>query len=427
MTAPDPWSPDQYRRFRDERARPLEDLIALARAATGGRASRILDVGCGTGEGAARLHAELGAETTLGIDASAAMLERARELVADGSGGLAFELADVASYEPPAPFDLVFSNACLHWLDDHPALLERVRAWVAPGGVLAVQVPANHAHASHTVAARLAGEEPFRTALGGYVRRSPSSRRAPTRRCSTRSASSTWTWRCACTATTCPHADDVVEWVKGTTLTAYASRLEPELYTRFLERYRAELLAELRTTGRSSSPSRACSSSRGAPPATPRRARARAAPRGRGRRRPRRCRSGSRRARIRGGRRRRRRRRPAPAPWPCKRRLRPKRKSPAPPADVALDPNASVTPTGELLYEKIVSMPNDLSVGMQIWEDGYVLNGFGDASGFTWKPLRKMSIPSVNELKTLLEGEPAKGLPGRAAQAPERREQAHDS
>src|SRR5581483_496774 len=54
--------------------------------------------------------------------------------------------------------DVVFSNAALHWVGDHAGVLSRWTRSLRPGGQLAVQVPANADHPSHSVA-RALGEE----------------------------------------------------------------------------------------------------------------------------------------------------------------------------------------------------------------------------------------------------------------------------
>src|SRR5205823_10493243 len=161
------WDPAQYGRFHDERARPFLDLLALVRPRPG---MRVVDLGCGTGELTARLHHELAAGETLGIDNSEAMLARARPLA---EGGLRFEAGDIAAFAARAAYDLVFSNAALHWVDDHAALFARLTAALRPGGQLAVQMPANFDHPSHVVAAQVAGEAPFCDALGGHTRGRP--------------------------------------------------------------------------------------------------------------------------------------------------------------------------------------------------------------------------------------------------------------
>ncbi|KAJ8598812.1 hypothetical protein CTAYLR_008648 [Chrysophaeum taylorii] len=63
--------------------------------------------------------------------------------------------ADVATWHEPA--DVVFSNACLHWLPDHDVLMSRLFDTVKPGGVLAVQMPRNFDKPSHALARQAAG------------------------------------------------------------------------------------------------------------------------------------------------------------------------------------------------------------------------------------------------------------------------------
>src|SRR4029450_2166063 len=103
------WDPDQYERFRAERAKPFWDLARLVEPCPGGR---VVDLGCGTGELTRELHRLLEASETVGIDNSPAMLERASQFTGDG---LHLEEGDIATWEP-APFDVVFSNAQFHLL-----------------------------------------------------------------------------------------------------------------------------------------------------------------------------------------------------------------------------------------------------------------------------------------------------------------------
>src|SRR3954447_12900278 len=109
----DTWDPAQYERFQRERSAPFFDLLDLVEPCPGGR---VVDLGCGTGQLTRSLHDRTGARTTLGLDASRAMLERSASHAAKG---LTFELGDIAEWAPSEAFDLVFSNAALHWVDDH--------------------------------------------------------------------------------------------------------------------------------------------------------------------------------------------------------------------------------------------------------------------------------------------------------------------
>jgi trans-aconitate 2-methyltransferase len=235
----DAWDPAQYERFREERSRPFHDLLALVQARPG---LRVADLGCGTGELTRALHRRLRARETLGLDNSPAMLARARELAGDG---LRFEAGDLASFAPEQPFDLVFSNAALQWVAEHDVLLERLSAALTPGGQLAVQVPANYDHPSHTVAAQVAGEAPFIEALAsdgahpGVLAPEAYAQRLHELGYAEQHV------RLQVYGHRLDSREQVAEWVKGTLLTHYRSRLSPELYARFEARYREALVARL--------------------------------------------------------------------------------------------------------------------------------------------------------------------------------------
>ncbi|MFC4165860.1 methyltransferase domain-containing protein [Teichococcus aestuarii] len=129
------WDPTQYLRFSDERLRPAIDLIA--RLDHPG-AVQVVDLGCGAGNALPLLAARFPGATISGVDGSAAMLARAAE------AGFATHQADIARWAPPGPVDVLFSNAALHWLPDHAGLFPRLLGTLAPGGTLAVQMPAMH-------------------------------------------------------------------------------------------------------------------------------------------------------------------------------------------------------------------------------------------------------------------------------------------
>ena len=159
--AADVWDPGQYGRFAAERSLAFFDLVALLKPVPGGR---VVDLGCGPGELTALLPSLLGAGEVLGIDSSTAMLE---EAAAHRGPGVTFRLGDLATWEDPAAWDVVFANASLHWAPDHPAVLARWAASLGEHGQLAVQVPANADHPSHLVAAEVAAEEPFASVFVG--------------------------------------------------------------------------------------------------------------------------------------------------------------------------------------------------------------------------------------------------------------------
>ncbi len=67
------------------------------------------------------------------------MLRRARERLPQHT----FIEADIAAWSPEPGTDLLFSNAVMQWLPDHTTVLRRLLESLAPGAVLAVQMPDN--------------------------------------------------------------------------------------------------------------------------------------------------------------------------------------------------------------------------------------------------------------------------------------------
>lgn len=146
------WDPAQYNRFAAEREQPFWDLAALLQPTP---SPALVDLGCGDGRLTAELAGRLGARQALGIDSSPAMLAQA---AGHQSQTTTFDRGDLASWSAPGTVDVVFSNAALHWVPDHPAVLAGWAASLTPGGQLAVQMPANADHPSHTVSQHLAAE-----------------------------------------------------------------------------------------------------------------------------------------------------------------------------------------------------------------------------------------------------------------------------
>jgi trans-aconitate 2-methyltransferase len=240
MADADPWDPAQYHRFQREREAPFDDLLALVRPAPGGR---VVDLGCGTGELTVRLHHHVGAVETVGIDRSAEMLERAQTL---HEPGVRFERGDIGEWAAVAAWDVVAANAALHWVPDHRGTLTRWTAALKPGGQLAIQVPANVDHPAHRLAAAVAEE--FGAAFDGDPPPDPvRSVRAPEVYAELLDSLGfveqhvrlqVYGHHLASTA-------EVVEWIKGSSLTRFRAVLDDDTYARFLTRYRKRLVAEL--------------------------------------------------------------------------------------------------------------------------------------------------------------------------------------
>jgi len=160
------WNPQQYLKFGDVRLRPIHDLLARVNLEA---PQRIVDLGCGTGTVTAIAKARWPNARITGVDNSQAMLDRARVAVPD----VEWQLADLNHWAPAEPPDLIVSNAALHWLDDHANVFPRLLSHLAPGGVLAVQMPAQHNAPSHRIGYDLAESPRWRERLSRHVRRRP--------------------------------------------------------------------------------------------------------------------------------------------------------------------------------------------------------------------------------------------------------------
>ena len=160
------WDPSQYLRYDNERSQPTRDLIA---ALTNFHPKTIVDLGCGTGNSSALLQQRWPTAALTGVDHSPEMLEQA------SMSGLAatWQQADLANWQPEEPADLIFSNAALHWLDDHERLFPRLISHLTWGGILAAQMPNNFSQPSHTLIAEIASEPRWKQRLGEVIRPSP--------------------------------------------------------------------------------------------------------------------------------------------------------------------------------------------------------------------------------------------------------------
>lgn len=219
------WNPDRYLQFSDERLRPAVDLIARIPLS---QPIQIVDLGCGAGN-VTRLLANRwpGAQIT-GLDSSAEMLERARIALPEAR----FGQAGVENWTPEEPLDLLFSNAALHWVGDHASLFPRLLDQLAPGGVLAVQMPGNFEAPSHRLIRELAGSPAWSDQLGdarmGAVLPMTEYQHLLAPRCSRLFLWETIYWQAM------QGEQPVLDWLRGTTLVPYLSRLDEASQAAFL-------------------------------------------------------------------------------------------------------------------------------------------------------------------------------------------------
>ncbi len=146
--------------------RPARELIARI---PGREFASIVDLGCGDGPVTALLVRRWPTAQITGIDSSATMLAAARSQCPT----VTFVEADIDGWQPASAPDLIFSNATLQWLDRHETLIPRLVRLLAPGGVLAIQMPGNFDAPSHRLLAALAMSASWNARTGHLVRHAP--------------------------------------------------------------------------------------------------------------------------------------------------------------------------------------------------------------------------------------------------------------
>jgi len=101
---------------------------------------RLLDVGCGDGKITAEIARALPRGQVLGVDASPEMIGFAKKSFPPSKNtNLTFEICDARRLGNIAGnFNVVFSNAALHWVDDHEAVLQGAACVLKPGGRLII-------------------------------------------------------------------------------------------------------------------------------------------------------------------------------------------------------------------------------------------------------------------------------------------------
>ncbi|YAL82771.1 methyltransferase domain-containing protein [Dermacoccaceae bacterium W4C1] len=239
------WDPAQYEQFDDLRNRPFFDLTARVSVQD---PPTVVDLGCGNGPLTLSLTQRWPQAQVTGVDSSAQMLARAREL--DTGAAVRWVQADVAQWQPD-PSDLpavIVTNATLQWVPGHEQLITDWLTASPEGTWFAMQVPGNFDAPSHVAIREVAAAQPnAEELLRDYRMVSPvldpdgyADLLAP--HCDIVDA-----WETTYLQILDPQGEQqapVLEWVKGTALRPLLDKLEGAARDRFLAELTERLAAE---------------------------------------------------------------------------------------------------------------------------------------------------------------------------------------
>jgi trans-aconitate 2-methyltransferase len=239
------WDPQVYLRFSDERGRPFRDLLARVPAID---PAYVLDLGCGPGNLTATLADRWPNAEVVGADSSAEMVRQARTQyeaagAGDASRRLSFVEADLRTWQPERPADVVVSNATFQWVPGHLDLLGDLIGLVRPGGWFAFQVPGNFGEPSHTELAAVCDLARWRDRLAGAGLARPWSAEPDVylELLATRAATVD-VWETTYLQVL-DGEDSVLGWMQGTALRPVLSELDQAEQADFLDDYGARLRA----------------------------------------------------------------------------------------------------------------------------------------------------------------------------------------
>ena len=225
------WNADQYLKFAEERIRPCRDLVSRVNVAD---LRRVVDLGCGPGNSSAILGERWPNAEIEGVDSSSAMIDVARR----EQPRRRWLLRDISEWavNEQQQFDLVFSNAALHWVPNHTEVIPQLLDHVTKGGAFAMQIPADFEALPHQLMRELA---PSGVRAKEWFSHEPSfyyDLLAPR-------ANSVDIWE-TIYQHVLPHAEAIVEWYKGSGLRPFLEAMPTDtdretFMARYTERIRA--------------------------------------------------------------------------------------------------------------------------------------------------------------------------------------------
>ena len=212
------WDPQQYLKFSGHRLRPAVDLLMRIPEFP---VRSVADLGAGAGNVTRMLKERWPGAAVTGVEGSAEMVAAGKQAAPD----IEWLQQDLASWNPAYRYDLIYSNAALHWLSDHARLFPSLMEKVEPGGILAVQMPRNFTAPSHLLIAETALNGPWRDKLKHLVTPPPVQEPAFYHDLLARLSGDIDIWETEYLQVL-EGDNPVKEWTKGTWLTRYLDVLE---------------------------------------------------------------------------------------------------------------------------------------------------------------------------------------------------------
>ena len=238
------WDANQYLKYADERSRPFIDLLSRVRK---DHADLVVDLGCGPGTMTRTLSERWPAAQVIGVDQAPEMLAQTQGLAIPGRRN--FVQADLATWSPDRPIDVIVSNAALQWVDDHESLWPRLAGMLSADGVLAVQMPYHFQSPAHRVIEETKADPRWKALLQGVGLHQKSVRPLAwyvERLHDLGFAVDAW-------QTTYLHvltgSNPVLEWFKGSALRPLLQKFEPQQINLFLQELGQRLRAEYPSRG----------------------------------------------------------------------------------------------------------------------------------------------------------------------------------
>jgi trans-aconitate methyltransferase len=131
------WNAGDYERYSAAQRQWAAELLQQLKLKP---AENVLDIGCGDGKVTAAIAALVPDGSVTGVDLSGAMIVHAQHTYGGVNGSVRFVQADATDLPFWQGFEVVFSNAALHWVKDHAAVLRGIQRALRPGGRYLLQL-----------------------------------------------------------------------------------------------------------------------------------------------------------------------------------------------------------------------------------------------------------------------------------------------